>query len=207
MSGNITSLLDKVKENPILLDAIYQWATAPTGSTAVHTHGVPPNHGLIKSNIMSRYDLTEEKAGEIYNELIKEIESTGFNFDSGFLEAENEVIKYFDTNDILKDTVLQRLKSAKDKEKYIVWFFCKIKDNYDIWSESPGAYNINWKYPHKISNKFEALLNITFNSCATMSEVSDLLIKLGFLNKLEWVGSRIKSDPGKRENELKFPQY
>jgi hypothetical protein len=207
MSENITSLLDKVKENPILLDAIYQWATAPTGSTAVHVHGVPPNHGLIKSNIMPRYNRTEEKAGEIYSELIKEIESTGFNFNSGFLDAQAEVIKYFDTNDILKDTVLQRLKSAKDEEKYIVWFFCKIKDNYEVWNDNPDAHNINWEYCYKRSNRFEALLNITFNICATMSEVSDLLIKLGFLNKLEWVGSKIKYDRGKREDKLILPQY
>ena len=70
MCGNITSLLDKVKENPILLDAIYQWATAPTGKIAVRD-GFHPNHGLIKSNIIPRYNLTEEKAGEIYSELVK----------------------------------------------------------------------------------------------------------------------------------------
>ena len=197
MSGNITSLLDKVKENPILLDAIYQWATAPTGSTAVHIHGVPPNHGLIKSNIMPRYDRTEEKAGEIYSELIKEIESIGFNFDSGFLEAENEVKKYFDKNDILKDTVLQRLESAEDDEKYIVWFFCKIKDNC-IWADRGYGFG-NWR--------FEALLNTTFNIDTKMSEVSDLLIKLGFLNKLEWVGSKIRDDPSRRGTKLIFPQY
>lgn len=204
MSGNIISLLDKVKENPILLDALYQWATNTTSHTAAVTHGVTPNHGLIKSNIMPRYNLTEEKAEEIYNELIKEIESTGFNFGSGFLEAENEVKKYFDKNDILKDVVLQRLESAKDDEKYIGWFFCKIKDDSDIWND--GRFG-NWEHCYEKSNRFEALLNTTFEIRATMSKVSDLLIKLGFLNKLEWVGSKIKDDRSRRGNELKFPHY
>lgn len=195
MCGNITSLLDKVKENPILLDAIYQWATAPTGKIAVRD-GFHPNHGLIKSNIIPRYNLTEEKAGEIYSELVKEIESTGFEFDLGFFDARDEVDKYFNKNDILKDTVLQRLEFAKDEEKYIVWFFCKTQDGSPIWNEGVRRFN-----------RFEDRLHATFNIRATMSEVSNLLIKLGFLNKLEWVGSKIKSDRSKRGNELIFPHY
>jgi len=197
-------LMDKFKDDPIMLDAIYQWATAPTGITAVR-NGFPPNHGLIKTNLKLRYGLGEKEVEEIYEKLKKEIKSIGLDFSSGFLDVENEIKKYFDENDILKNEVVKRLKSASDNEKYIVWLFCKVKDNYWVWT---SRINHDYdSYDYEVSKRFEALLNATFNIDATIQEVDSLLIKLGFLNRLEWVGSKSRYGYEKKENHLTFPHY
>ena len=198
MNEEVRTLLDKFKEDPMMLDTLYQWATAPTGTTAV-LDGFPPDHGLIKSNLKIRYNLNDKKVNEIYNEFKGEIESIGFDFLSGFLEAEVEVKEYFDESDVLKNEVLQRLKSAPDNEKFIVWLFCKVKDNYETWS-SERDYGTG----REALKRFWALLNATFNIHATMAEVYSILIKLGFVNELEWIRSSKKHN---RTRNFILPDY
>lgn len=62
IENKIDSLLKKFSDNIIMLDALYQWATTPTGKTAVEIKGYSPYHGLIEDNLRVRYGEEEAKA-------------------------------------------------------------------------------------------------------------------------------------------------
>ena len=48
-----------------MLDAIYQWISNTTGTTAIRA-GYSPNHALIKQNLKIRYELQDEMVDENY---------------------------------------------------------------------------------------------------------------------------------------------
>ncbi|RLF68581.1 MAG: hypothetical protein DRN40_07425, partial [Thermoplasmata archaeon] len=187
--SDIMKLARKYKDDIKMLDALYQWATNPTSMSAVIHRRRPPSHELIKENLKIRYGLRGKEPEKVYNKLMEEIESMGIDFSGGFINVEHEVREYFDENDILKNEVLRRLENATDREKYIVWLFCKLEGNPEIWLNN---------------EKFGACLIATFNTHVAMPEVHTTLIKLGFLNKLEWVSSTHRWD---RRPELEFPHY
>ena len=194
MDSRVQVILDKFNQldqgqKVIMLDALYQWATAPTGITAVKD-GYPPNHRLIQDNLKLRYGLADTQVQDIYNRLEMSIVAAGFNFDIDFLVAEDDLIQYFIHNSSLRDTVLERLKAAPLEEQYVTWLFLKNKDQFN-------------------TANFAALLDATFGiQIASFSkQVFDPLIRLGFLNRLEWVGSKYRYDRSKREIRLTFPKY
>ncbi|HEC57692.1 MAG TPA: hypothetical protein ENI32_07455 [Candidatus Syntrophoarchaeum butanivorans] len=62
MSEEAKGLVDKFKDDVVMLDALYQWARNPTSYTAAIRKGCSPDHGLIEGNIEKRYDLDPDKA-------------------------------------------------------------------------------------------------------------------------------------------------
>jgi hypothetical protein len=63
------------------------------------------------------------------------------------------------------------------------------------------------EYCNERFSRFQALLKATFNVHRDIQQVFSLLIRLGFLNELEWVGAKIKADGSKRGSMLVFPNY
>ncbi|MFC2060504.1 PIN domain-containing protein [Chloroflexota bacterium] len=193
----IHDFLAKYQNDEVMLDALYQWATNTTGVTAAVTRMHPPNHGLLKSNLKLRYDFTNEQSEQIYSKLRSEIEKAGFEFSTGYLEAKENIKEHFAHESILREISLERLNAAPLNIQYIAWLFAKLK------TKHPFFPNIgNWA-------QFSALMDATFSIQITdiTQQVIDPLIKLGFLNDLEWVGSKIREDSRKLENRLEFPQY
>ena len=69
---SIELLVEKSKNDIIILDALYQWADNPTAMTAIKRYGYTPNHNLIKSNIEVRYNLEPKEIDEIFKKLNKQ---------------------------------------------------------------------------------------------------------------------------------------
>lgn len=195
LTEKVNKLLEKFKDNIILLDAVYQWAAAPTSGIG-RRH--PPDHGLIKSNLQIRYGLDEKDAQNIYDRFRDEVVSAGIDdFDSGYLAVYETVIKYFsDENPVLKDAVLQRLKTASEQDKYIAWLYCKVKDDYRLWGREDGP-----------TKEYLAVLKTTFGTMTNFGKVTQILTNLGFINRLEWVGAKHSQYNYKRNRLYCFPDY
>lgn len=195
LTEKVNKLLEKFKDNIILLDAVYQWADAPTRGIG-RRH--PPDHGLIKSNLQIRYGLDEKDAQNIYDRFRDEVVSAGIDdFDSGYLAVYETVIKYFsDENPVLKDAVLQRLKTASEQDKYIAWLYCKVKDDYRLWGSEDGP-----------TKEYFAVLKTTFGTMTNFGKVTQILTNLGFINRLEWVGAKHSQYNYKRNRLYCFPDY
>lgn len=192
-SEKVKRLIGKIGKDIIILDALYQWAATPTGYTAIG-NGFYPDHSLIKGNLKIRYSISNKEAEEIYDRLKWIIESVGLDFRKGFLEVEDKINEYFEQNPVLCDGTLKRLSLARDKEKYNVWLFCKVKDNYFL-------------RPEYHPRRFQALLNLIFDTDTEPQEYLPTLIRVGFLNELEWIGSKYRYDNSKKENLFVFPKY
>ena len=82
------------------LDALYQWATTPTGSIAMN--GYPPNHGLIQNNLKLRYGLTGKQTEDVYANFKADIGSAGFEFNAGYLEVRKDIAEYFAQDSTLR---------------------------------------------------------------------------------------------------------
>lgn len=194
MDEKVELLISKFKNDTIMLDALYQWATSPTSSTAV-SKGCPPDHRLIKGNITKRYALDDEKASEVYNNLVEEIGNAGIDFVRGYIDCKEQIKER--VGDVLRKETLERLKTASQKEKHIVWLYCKVEDNFDL---NPCKY-IGWESV----NKFNTLLKVVFNDSpeAHKEGFSDILIRIGLINRLVWNKSKCKNS----EVSNVFPHY
>lgn len=166
------------------LDALYQWATNRTSGTAIHK-GKRPDHEPIKDNLKIRYGLTDEQAEEVYANFKADIESAGFEFHTGYLEAGEGIKEYFAQDSVLRDIVLGRLKTAPQDVQYIAWLFSKDK----------GDYFGIMRGREKLGN-FAALLGAAFNIQITdlNQQVIEPLIKLGFLNEVDWTSASGKKE-------------
>ncbi|MEX2703669.1 MAG: ATP-binding protein [Candidatus Freyrarchaeum guaymaensis] len=195
----IEKLLNRFKDDLILLDSLYQWASNPTSASAIG-NGCPPKHELIKKNIERRYNLDSKKVEEIHSKLVKEIENVGIDFVCGYINY-GEIVKRIvkeKYGDTLRGEMLRRLNSASQKEKYLAWLYCKAKNSFPLDDEYFFEYAIN---------RFIALFNAAFNTklnFATDSRmIVDSLVKLGLINELEW--NRAHCD--KFSNMYVFPDY
>ena len=200
----IEELLKKFETDIIMLDALYQWASNPTSPTAALTRGCSANHELIKRNIEKRYNLDSDKAEEIYNRLIQEIEDAGIDFATGYLEWKEYIKNIINEKygEVLREKTIERLNKASQEAKYIVWLYCKVKDEYGLFP-STADYD-DWIIGSMY--KFAAIFNATFNSAITPTRKTiaiDVLIEIGFINKLNW----ITADCNKDRDEYIFPEY
>lgn len=186
-----------------MLDALYQWTNTPTGITAIRK-GYRPSHDLIKGNLRIRYNLNFEEAEKIFGKFKEEVEAAGLDFSIGFNEVYNKVNEYFNKNNILKETTIQKLKTAPEEEKYIIWLWCldKRKDNFNL---PGGIYGYKPQDRNHLQGiiSFQAILNATFNITIDQTEIFSTLIKLGFLNELHWTSSKGNN----RGNIFVFPHY
>ncbi|HZD42813.1 MAG TPA: ATP-binding protein [Methanomicrobiales archaeon] len=201
MGRRTQELLKACATDTVLLDALYQWASSPTGYTAVH-RGFPPEHTLIRKNLSTRYGLTPERAEEVFKRLIELVEGADLSFAGGYLEAEPLIRRHIESSGVLRANTLKRLQESTDREKYVAWLFCRVKDDYSIWPHSRGYH----AYRERM-NRFLAILNATFDISAEEDEVLFTLIRLGFLNELQWVSPPSAQGGSRRENELVFPSY
>lgn len=193
MDALIEKLLKKFDGDIIMLDALYQWGTTPTGSTAVEKKGYTPDHSFIESNLRIRYG--DKKAEVAYKQLKEEIEALGLDFQKDFCKANNQVEEFFKDNPLLKNETIRRLKSAPDEEKYITWLYYKARN---LWKD------IQWERETTIGpgEKFLASIKDTFGISTTPVEVSQMLIRLGVINELQWV-----TGSGTHNLQHKTPKY
>jgi len=189
MTPNFNKLIDTVQGDIALTDMLYQWANTPTGITALDK-GKIPNHGLIKQNLICRYNLDKEKANSRFEEFQKIVEDAGFNFNSGYIDATLFVNQYISLNPILKLQTLSRLASAIPRDGQIVWLYCKFKDQWLQYALS-SYWDENRENGKKSFKKFSDIFKIMFDCDPGPSrdEITHVLVNLGFINKLDWFTS------------------
>lgn len=187
MDKKVELLLNKFKDDVIMIDALYQWASNPTAKTAF-TNRHYQYHYEINSNIQKRYLLDNEKATEVRNKLIEEIGNAGLDY-RGHTEISEQIEERINEayGDVLRKNVLERIKDASEEEKYMVWLYCKTKLWTHQYSDSDGRISANFKATFDIE--------ISHNPI-------ELLIKIGLINKLNYISSS-----GNSRDEYQLPQY
>lgn len=193
MTGNFKKLIESVQGDIVLIDMMYQWANNPTTKTALFDKGGTPDHGLIKKNLQVRYALDKEGANSYFEKFKNLVDEADFNFNSGYLDATLFVNEYLNLNPVLKLETLSRLASATPKEGQIVWLYCKFKDQWLQYSLGSN-FDENRDNSKKTLKKFVAIFKIVFDkeSEPYPNEIISILIKLGFINELDWITSTHK---------------
>ncbi|MDI6718713.1 MAG: DUF853 family protein [Methanomicrobiales archaeon] len=195
----VRDLLKACSAEIVLLDALYQWATTPTGYAAVR-RGLLPDHTRIQQNLIVRYGLTADQAAGIYRTLVRQVEAAGLSFAGGYLDAEIHVRRSPEVAGALLAETVSRIARAPIRERSIAWLFCRLKDDYSLW-----PHTRDYRACQEKMHRFLAVLDATFGIPAEAEEVFLALIRLGLVNELPWVSAA----PGgsRRENELVFPSY
>ena len=116
MQDVIRQLLDSVKQDVMLVDAIYQWAVTPTGTTAVNK-GHTPYHAFIEQNLKIRYNLSNEDAVEVFGKARKTIEGLGIDFERGFIDMEPAVKGFFEDKPLLLNRTLECFSELPEEKK------------------------------------------------------------------------------------------
>lgn len=151
---------------------------------------------MIRSNGIYKYDLGPEEAEEIFKRLKSEIEEMGFDFDMDFDKIGRAIAQVIDNEygNILRENILERLNNASQEEKYIVWLYCKdLQENLRMFPiDDEDRYGLQL---------FNLALRATFD--VRNVDVIVTLVKIGFINRLEWVRSRCHGSSLK----YVFPRY
>ena len=209
MTGDFKKLIDSVQSDIILIDILYQWANTPTGIEALKK-GRVPNHGLIGKNLIVRYELEKIDANNYLEWFKKIVEDAKIDFNTGYNNPHGDTDldwffdEYFTLNPVLRLQTLCRLASANERDREIVWLYCKLKNKglQSLWS----SYSDNEieKF-YKSFKKFSEIFRSMFHPESELSqdEIVCVLIKQGFINELEWITS--KTD--KRSGRYEFPTY
>ena len=184
-------MLNNVREDVKLIDAIYQWAVTPTGTTAINK-GHTPYHLFIEQNLKARYSLSDKEAAEIFEKARKTIEGLGIDFERGFHNMGKFVKSFLDDNPLLLNRTLESFSELQDEGQWVVWLFRQVQEKSRFWS---GDHRDN-------QQRFIALLKATFNLEMADEEIKTLLIVVGCVNVLEWVTAS-----GNRHDMLEVPHY
>ena len=207
-------LLEKYKDDEVMLDAIYQWitqATSPSDSKRLHygsRTGIYSWNGgrlredeevmknVIKDNLEVRYNLKEEELKVICDDMEKEInESIGGDFflkglgDDCFEEMKEEVIKYFEKHSIFKKAIIEKFKDLSNEEQKQVTNFLKEYEG-RLCNEKVELGSLSYPYINWLKDDDKGTK-------------TKLLIRLGLLNDLP----KIRRDADSRMPVLTLPCY
>ena len=184
----IGRVLEKYKDDSAILDALYQFASNPTAESTKGL-GIYENLNYIEENLKLRYDEeTAKKCIEVLNkEIIETLIEPHINLErpmGGFKSTEpilkiigpiySEIQDYVKNKKIYKDIYLKNKKNLSALEHNLLKKLLKVMLENEYEVNLPNIYII-------FGNGEKDKLDIT-------EEAKKLLIKLGFVNKLYYVG-------------------
>ena len=201
-------LLGRYKNNIIKLDALYQWGANPTCVTTIR-NGCPPNHRPIRDNLKTRYNLDDARADNIYNELVKDVENEGIDFAKGCIGNDyigyHHILKRFDEEygDILRERTFNNILSSSKKDQYITYLYVdgKVDKKYNFSNPFSFPYG-DWDKGNLDIFRLAFSVISKLSLIEKDSEIINILVKLGLINRLEHNSSKCNSSI-----EYTFPQY
>ncbi len=198
-------LLGRYINDIIKLDALFQWGSNPTCVTAIRK-GCFPDHSPIKGNLKIRYNLSDTQTDNIYNEFVKDIENEGMDFAKGCIGDDytgyHHILKRFDEEDygdILRKKTLDNILSSSKRNQYIAY----------LYADGTLDKKYTYLFPHSnLSADNLDIFRLTFRAMFKLpliekdSEIINILVKLGLINRLEHNSSKCNSGI-----DYIFPRY
>ncbi len=194
MEEEIHSILDQYRNDEVILDAIFQWATNPTSMSA--GYGLEENYPYIKKNLALRHGLTPGEAEkhlsslkEICGILLAEAEQLPDDkYRIGHVQKRlSDILCQGDYKDLRLQGVLRRLKEASEETRKALLLFNLLEDD----GASVSAVNFT-NPPAQYSNhqsEFQAYYKSIFGEASPVLRVAREIVAVGAYNELYWVPS------------------
>lgn len=194
MEEKIRSALAQYRNDEVMLDAFFQWATNPTSMSA--GYGLEENYPYIKKNLALRHGLSPVEAEKRLKALrdacdILLIEAEQLPDDKyriGHIQKRlSDILCQGDYKDLILKGVLQRLKEASEETRRALLLFNLLEDD----GASVSAVNFT-NPPERYSNhqsEFQAYYKSIFGDVSPVLRVVREIVAAGAYNELYWVPS------------------
>lgn len=190
----IHSILDQYRNDEVMLDALFQWATNPTSMSA--GYGLEENYPYIKKNLALRHSLTPGEAEkrlktlrEVCSVLLTEAEQLPDDkYRIGHVQKRlSDVLCQGDYGNLRLQGVLRRLREASEETRKALLLFNLLEDD----GASVSAVNFT-NPPAQYSNhqsEFQAYYKSIFGEISPVLRVAREIVAVGAYNELYWVPS------------------
>lgn len=171
----VQSVLDKFKDDEIMIDALNQWAMNPTSMSA--GYGIEENYSYIEKNLRVRYDLSEKDVDK-YIRRLKEECNRILSFKSSdvyWIGRVREKIKNAinqQWGEKFKSKILEKVEKSSEELKNALYLWGKLGKNIIL---------------HNFKN-FKAFYNAAIGNIGSL-QIDDF-VKVGMLNELLWITTR-----------------
>lgn len=175
----VQSVLDKFKDDEIMIDALNQWAMNPTSMSA--GYGIEENYPYIKENLRVRYDLSEKDVDKYIGRLKEECNKilSSKSSDAYWIGRVREKIKNAinqQWGEKLKSKILEKVEKSSEELKNALYLWGYL------WGKlGKSIIQHNFKV-------FKAFYNAAIGNIGSL-QIDDF-VKVGMLNKLLWITTR-----------------
>lgn len=199
----VRNALVQYKNDEIMLDAFYQWASNPTSMSA--GYGLEENYPYIRKNLMSRYGLSASEADKLVNELkkacdtlINEAQSLPVDTKRQIGEVQRTFLAVLSEDgyeNLRRQGILGRLREASEETRKTLLLF-NLLENINS-SLSANNFTTPPDYYSDRQSEFQAYYRSVFGEIAPILKVAQEIVQSGAYNELYWLPSpTAKSSPG-----------
>jgi len=186
----VCSLVEKYKEDIVMLDALSQWSNNPTSYSA--GYGVAENYEYIRGNLAVRYpNLDRERLSTVLNQLIQECNKLVLASADIYMWRdliEKALIK--SVGEKIRNEVRNKIRTLGSFEKRVVCAVLKLKS----WLISEY-----WRISSYNKERLLAFCEAPIDTAAYELDAYSLIVKVGIFDKLLWISS---SSPNRQEEYI-----
>jgi hypothetical protein len=186
----VFSLVEKYKEDVVMLDALSQWSNNPTSYSA--GYGVAENYEYIRSNLAVRYpNLDRERLSTVLNQLIEECNE--------LVQASTDIYMWRDLIEkALKKSVGEKIRSeVRNKIRTLGSFEKRVVCA--VLKQKPWMISEYWRISSHNKDRLLAFCEASLNTAVSELDPYSLIVKVGIFDKLLWISS---SSPNRQEEYI-----
>lgn len=190
----IHEILGQYRNDEVMLDAFFQWATNPTSMSA--GYGLEENYPYIKKNLALRYGLSPIEAEKRLNAfeeacdvLLSEAEQLpDEKYRIGHVQMRlKDILSHGDYGDLRTQGILRRLQEASEETKKALLLFNLLEDIGS--SVSPDNFTEPQSQYRNYQSEFQAYHKSIFGEMSPVLRVAREIVGTGAYNELYWVPS------------------
>ncbi|MEK7281560.1 MAG: hypothetical protein AAB037_04315, partial [Chloroflexota bacterium] len=193
MEEKIHNIVAQYRNDEVMLDALFQWATNPTSMSA--GYGLEENYPYIKKNLALHHNLSPVEAD-------KRLKALKEACDVLFIEAEqsydkniinhvhkrlNDILSQGDYGNLRRQGIIRRLREASEETRRALLLFNLLEDDGASvsarnFTDPPGQYS-------NYQSEFQAYYKSIFGEVSPVLRVAREIAVTGVYNELYWVPS------------------
>ena len=198
MEEMIRSALNQYRNDEVMLDAFFQWASNPTSMSA--RYGLEKNYPYIEKNLMRRYGLSSTETGKRVSEL-KRIcdglinEAKQLPVDSKHQTGTGEVqrilkdiLSQSDYEKLRRQGALKRLREVSEETRKALLLF-NLLENIKA-TLSANKFTMPPDCSSDYQSEFQAYYNSIFGERAPIDKVAQEIVRSGAYNELFHIYSK-----------------
>lgn len=188
----IHSILGQYRNDEVMLDAFFQWATNPTKQ--YRGYGIEENYPYIQKNLVNRYGMPSAQAKEYVDALKKACDLLLSEAGGDVYAIRNAIVQGVSQegySKVLKLGMIKRLEKASEATKKALLLFNILKNV--ISSVTADTFTEPREQYRNRQEEFQAYYKTLYGEVAPILNISREIVRIGAYNELWYIGNKASS--------------